>query len=108
MPQNSDVVLQHTDESSNVVDLTLWKDSPSLPGGYQLSSLPFLPPRQPTDDANYQQVDPKAAMTYDLTSFHRGFGQGEDREFGKSARYGYSDGVLAMFNGEVTLGYSQE
>ena len=108
MPQNSDVVLQHTDESSNIVDLTLWKDSPSLPGGYQLSSLPFLPPRQPTDDANYQQVDPKAAMTYDLTSFHRGFGQGEDREFGKSARYGYSDGVLAMFNGEITLGYSQE
>ena len=108
MPQNSDVVLQHTDESSNVVDLTLWKDSPSLPGGYQLSSLPFLPPRQPTDDANYQQVDPSASMTYDLTSFHRGFGQGEDREFGKSAQYGYSDGVLAMFNGEITLGYSQE
>jgi len=108
MPQNADVVLQHTDGSSNTVDLTLWKDSPSLAGGYQLSSLPFLPPRQPTDDANYQQVDPKAAMTYDLTSFHRGFGQGEDREFGKSARYGYSDGVLAMFNGEITLGYSQE
>ncbi len=75
MPQNADVVLQHTDGSSNTVDLTLWKDSPSLAGGYQLSSLPFLPPRQPTDDANYQQVDPKAAMTYDLTSFHRGFGQ---------------------------------
>ena len=47
-------------------------------------------------------------MTYDLTSFHRGFGQGEDRAFGKDAKYGYSDGVLANFEGEITLGYSQE
>ena len=108
MPQHTDVVLQNTDGSSNKVELTLWKDSPSVPGGYKLDSLAFLPPRQPTDDANYQQVDPKAAMTYDLTSFHRGFGQGEDKSFGKDARYGYSDGVLAQFNGELTLGYSQE
>ena len=108
MPQHTDVVLQNTDGSSNKVELTLWKDSPSVPGGYKLDSLAFLPPRQPTDDANYQQVDPKAAMTYDLTSFHRGFGQGEDKTFGKDARYGYSDGVLAQFNGELTLGYSQE
>ena len=108
MPQHSDIVLQNTDGSSNKVELTLWKDSPSVPGGYKLDSLAFLPPRQPTDDANYQQVDPKAAMTYDLTSFHRGFGQGEDKSFGKESRYGYSDGVLAQFNGELTLGYSQE
>lgn len=108
MPQHSDIILQNTDGSSNKVELTLWKDSPSVPGGYKLDSLAFLPPRQPTDDANYQQVDPKAAMTYDLTSFHRGFGQGEDKSFGKESRYGYSDGVLAQFNGELTLGYSQE
>ena len=108
MPQHTDVKLQHTDGSSNPVELTLWKDSPNLPNGYSLGSKPFLPPRQPTDDANYQQVDPNASMTYDLTSFHRGFGQGEDRAFGKDAKYGYSDGVLANFEGEITLGYSQE
>ena len=108
MPQHTDVKLQHTDGSSNPVELTLWKDSPNLPNGYSLGSKPFLPPRQPTDDANYQQVAPNASMTYDLTSFHRGFGQGEDRAFGKDAKYGYSDGVLANFEGEITLGYSQE
>ena len=57
MPQHSDIVLKNTDGSSNKVELTLWKDSPSVPGGYKLDSLAFLPPRQPTDDANYQQVD---------------------------------------------------
>ena len=63
MPQHTDVKLQNTDGSSNPVELTLWKDSPSLPGGYSLGNKAFLPPRQPTDDANYQQVDPNASMT---------------------------------------------
>ena len=102
MPQHTDIKLEHTDGSSNPVELTLWKDSPNLPGGYSLGNKAFLPPRQPTDDANYQQVDPNASMTYDLTSFHRGFGQGEDRSFGKDSKYGYSEGVLANFEGEIT------
>ena len=108
MAQHSDIVLQHTDGSSNTVELTLWKDSPTLTGGYQTGTLPFLPPRQPTDDANYQQIDPQLAMAYDVSSFHRGFGQGNDKEFGKEARYGYSDGVLAQFKDELTLGYQED
>ena len=108
MAQQSDVVLQNTDGSSNTVELTLWKDSPSMPGGYQTGTTPFLPPRQPTDDANYQQIDPQLAMAYDVSSFHRGFGQGNDKEFGNEARYGYSDGVLAQFRDELTLGYQQD
>ena len=43
MPQHTDVKLQHTDGSSNPVELTLWKDSPNLPNGYSLGSKPFLP-----------------------------------------------------------------
>ncbi len=108
MAQHTDIVIQHTDGSSNTVELTLWKDSPTLTGGYQTGTLPFLPPRQPTDDANYQQIDPQLAMAYDVSSFHRGFGQGNDKEFGKEARYGYSDGVLAQFKDELTLGYQED
>ena len=108
MAQHSDIVIQHTDGSSNVVELSLWKDSPELVGGYQTGTLPFLPPRQPTDDANYQQIDPQLAMAYDVSSFHRGFGQGDDKEFGKESRYGYSDGVLAQFKDELTLGYYED
>ena len=52
MAQQSDVVIQNTDGSTNVVELSLWKDSPTLPGGYQTGTTPFLPPRQPTDDSN--------------------------------------------------------
>jgi hypothetical protein len=44
MPQHSDIVLQNTDGSSNKVELTLWKDSPSVPGGYKLDSLAFTTP----------------------------------------------------------------
>ena len=108
MAQQSDIVIQNTDGSSNKVELTLYKDSPDLTGGYQTGTTPFLPPRQPTDDANYQQIDPQLAMAYDVSSFHRGFGQGNDKEFGKEARYGYSDGVLAQFKDELTLGYQED
>ena len=108
MAQQSDVVIQNTDGSTNVVELSLWKDSPTLPGGYQTGTTPFLPPRQPTDDSNYQQIDPSLAMAYDVSSFHRGFGQGNDKEFGNESRYGYSDGVLAQFRDELTLGYQED
>ena len=108
MAQQSDVVIQNTDGSTNVVELSLWKDSPNLPGGYQTGTTAFLPPRQPTDDANYQQIDPQLAMAYDVSSFHRGFGQGNDKEFGNESRYGYSDGVLAQFKDELTLGYYED
>lgn len=108
MPQHSDVVLSNTDGSSNKVELTLWKDSTALPQGYSTAVIPFLPGRQPTDDANYQQVDPKIGMTWDASNWVGGFGQDREEQFGASTRYGYSDGVLATFANELTLGYKEE
>jgi hypothetical protein len=107
MPQHSDVVLSNTDGSSNKVELTLWKDSTTLPQGYSTAVIPFLPGRQPTDDANYQQVDPKIGMTWDASNWVNGFGQGREEKFGQSGRYGYSNGVLATFANELVLGYRE-
>ena len=107
MPQQSDIILTNTDGTSNKVELTLWKDSPSVPQGYSSSIVPFLPARQPTDDANYQQVDPKIGVTWDASNWVNGFGQGREESFGQSGKYGYSDGVLATFANELVLGYRE-
>lgn len=108
MPQHADVILTNTDGSSNKVELSLWKDSTAIPQGYSSSVVPFLPARQPTDDANYQQVDPKVGMAWDSADWVNGFGLEREVDFGKSGRYGYSDGVLATFPNELVLGYKEE
>lgn len=105
---DADVILSHTDGSSNVVRLKLWRDSPNLPGGYASRVRPFLPERQPPGQANYQQVDPLAGLTWDMTTWHLGFGQGLETDFGRSARYGYSKGVLAISQGELVMGYLED
>jgi len=107
MPQQADVILTNTDGTSNKVELTLWKDSTSVSQGYSSAIIPFLPARQPTDDANYQQVDPKIGVTWDASNWVNGFGQGREEAFGQSGRYGYSDGVLATFANELVLGYRE-
>lgn len=104
MPGNSDIVLTHADGTSNRVELTL------APGGWSVETVSPAAPRQVEDAANYQQQSPDVGLTYDVQSWHRGFGEttaviGSDQSLN---RYGYSDGVLAMFNGELSLGYQED
>jgi hypothetical protein len=110
--RDAHVVLSHADGSSNVVNLTLWKDSPDLPGGWQSDFVSPATPRQAQDDANYQQQSPDDGLVYDESTFHRGFGQGRvvigTKEGLGGHRYGYSDGVLAMFRDEIGLGYQED
>ena len=111
-PYSSDIVLSKTDGSTNKVGLKLYRDAPNVPGGWRIDHVSPAPPRQVSDSANYQQQSPDIGLVLDQDSWHRGFGASTISRFGTAteanrarARYGYSDGVLAMFRGELTLGY---
>ena len=111
-PYSSDIVLSKTDGSSNLIGLKLHRDAPNVPGGWKIDHVSPAPPRQATDSANYQQQSPDIGLVLDQDSWHRGFGAANISRFGSAdeanrarARYGYSDGVLAMFRNELCLGY---
>tara|TARA_R110002012_G_scaffold184503_1_gene351046 strand:+ start:786 stop:3284 length:2499 start_codon:yes stop_codon:yes gene_type:complete len=111
-PYSSDIVLSKTDGSTNKIGLKLFRDAPNVPGGWKIDHVSPAPPRQVSDSANYQQQSPDIGLVLDQDSWHRGFGASTISRFGTAteanrarARYGYSDGVLAMFRGELTLGY---
>jgi len=112
---NADIVLSKTDGSSNKIGLTLYRNADSLPGGWQIDHVSPAPPRTVTDSANYQQQSPDIGLVLDQDSWHRGFGASFISRFGTAteanrarARYGYSEGVLAMFRGELCLGYLED
>ena len=113
--RNCDIVLSDIDGSTNAVEVNLWKDNPSLPGGFQTEYLSPAPPRQAGDSANYQQQSPDVGLVLDQDSWHRGFGETFIERFDTAssanrarAKYGYTEGVLAMFKGELALGYQEE
>ena len=113
MPANYDVKLTKTDGSSNEVQLVL--DRTEQTGGYAIAHQSPDPPRQATDSANYQQQSPDVVLVFDQDSWHRGFGQTTIERFDTAdtansarTRYAYSDGVLGMFKGELTMGYQED
>jgi hypothetical protein len=114
-PYSSDIVLSKTDGSTNKVGLKLYRDAPNVPGGWRIDHVSPAPPRQVSDSANYQQQSPDIGLVLDQDSWHRGFGASTISRFGTAteanrarARYGYSNGVLGMFRGELVLGYLQD
>ena len=105
-PYSSDIVLSKTDGSTNLLGLKLFRDAPNVPGGWRIDHVSPAPPRQASDSANYQQQSPDIGLVLDQDSWLRGFGASSISRFGTAtesnrarARYGYSDGVLAMFRG---------
>lgn len=106
---NGDLVLKHADGVSNVVPITLWRDSSRIAGGYSSQLVSIDPPRQSEGQANYAQVSPEIGLIWDQPSWHRTFGiaktrLGEPDQF----RYGYSDGVLAIFPDRLVMGWKQD
>ena len=113
--RNCDIVLSDIDGSTNAVEVNLWKDNPNLPGGFQTEYLSPAPPRQAGDSANYQQQSPDVGLVMDQDSWHRGFGETFIERFDTAssanrarAKYGYTEGVLPMFKGELALGYQED
>ena len=101
-----DVALSKTDGTTRV-ELTLRHQADGS-ASYKSGLTSFLPPRAPSGDASYQQVDPTVGLIWPMSSWHGGCLQDTDREFGQGHRYGYTDGVLAIFKNELSLGYQQE
>lgn len=100
------MALSKTDGTTRV-ELTLRHQADGT-ASYKSGLTSFLPPRAPSGDASYQQVDPTVGLIWPVSSWHGGCLQDTDREFGQGHRYGYTDGVLAIFKNELSLGYQQE
>ena len=69
-----DIVLKHTDGSSNVVGINLYKESPALNGGYQSEIIPLHPnadqSQTATQQNSYDDVNPNLDLVYE----HQGTG----------------------------------
>ena len=110
--RNAQITLTEADGSTSLVNLNLWAEAPNLPGGWRVEHITPDAPRIATDEANYQNLDPNFGLVYDTNSWHRGFGSDRVEGLGKDAlnryRYGYSEGVLASFSGQLVPGYQEE
>ena len=53
-----DITLSNTDGSTNLVGINLWRDNPSLPGGWAVEHVSPDAPVFRTDEANYQRQSP--------------------------------------------------
>ena len=102
-----DITLSNTDGSTNLVGINLWRDNPSLPGGWAVEHVSPDAPVFRTDEANYQRQSPDLGSVHDQISWHMGFGEGTCRG-GGCTRYGYTDGALAMFENEIMPSYQED
>jgi hypothetical protein len=108
-----DIVLKHTDGSSNVVGINLFKESPALNGGYQSEIIPLHPnadqSQTATQQNSYDDVNPNLDLVYEQTSWHRGVGQAQVQRRGiDDFRYASGDGVLSFFEGSLVSGYYED
>jgi len=108
-----DIVLKHTDGSSNVVGINLYKESPALKGGYISEVIPSQPlgdaAKSATQQNSYDDINPNLDLVYEQTSWHRGVGQAAVRRRGvDDFRYASGDGVLSFFEGSLVSGYYED
>jgi hypothetical protein len=108
-----DIVLKHTDGSSNVVGINIYKESPSVKGGYLSEIVPSYPSpgtTQPATQQNsYDDMNPNLDLVYEQTSWHKGIGQAQVARRGEDDfRYASGDGVLSFFEGSLVSGYYED
>lgn len=100
--KNADIVISGADGSSDLVRLKL------QPGSWVEEPItPTLPP-QPTGDINYSSRAPEFGRVYSQNNWTAGFGLARVQEHTSSHHYGYSNGVLCMFEGELVPGYLED
>lgn len=106
-----DIVLKHTDGSSNVVGINLYRESPALKGGYLSEIIPLHKDGdgdQPGQNS-YDDTSPNLDLVYEQTSWHKGVGQAAVRRRGEDDyRYASGDGVLSFFEGSLVSGYYED
>ena len=102
MPANADLILVNPDGTSNRVALTL------EPDGWSESFVSPTPAPDAVDDINYEAQNPDFGRVRDQSTWHLGFGEGLCKKLHDCKRYGYTDGILAMFEGELVPSYQED
>lgn len=98
---------QQTD-GPTAVELNVWHDAPGTPGGFSEETVSPTPAPTPTDGINYESQNPEYGRTFDQTSWVAGFGEGRVHTPSNEQHYGYSDGVLAMFEHQLVPSYRED
>lgn len=111
--RSHDVVLRNTDGSANEVGLNLFRESPTLQGGYLSQIIPYAPSdssKNPQSQQNsYDDTSPNLDLVHEQTSWHRGLGQAAVRRRGvDDYRYASTTGALSMFEGSLVTGYYED
>jgi len=105
--KNADITVANADGSTNKVRLSLWRDAPNRPGGWEEEIISPTPPPQPQGDVNYAAQSPEFGRVVSQNDWHLGFGASRFTDLVNFPKYGYTDGVLAMFDDELVLGYEE-
>ena len=105
--KNADITVANADGSTNKVRLSLWRDAPNRPGGWEEEIISPTPPPQPQGDVNYAAQSPEFGRVVSQNDWHLGFGASRFTDLVDLPKYGYTDGVLAMFDGELVPGYQE-
>ena len=106
--KNADIVLSNSDGSTNQVSLTLWRDDPARPGGWEDGAVPTTPVPQAQGESNYSSISPEFGRVYSQSDWTEGFGMAQVGDHAKNKSYGYTDGVLSMFEHELVPGYRED
>ena len=105
--KNADITVANADGSTNKVRLSLWRDAPNRPGGWEEEIISPTPPPQPQGDVNYAAQSPEFGRVVSQSDWHLGFGASRVTDLVNFPKYGYTDGVLAMFDDELVPGYQE-
>ena len=106
--KNADIVVSNADGSTNQVALTLWRDDPSRPGGWEDGPVPTTPVPLAQGESNYSSLSPEFGRVYSQSDWTEGFGMAQVEDHAKNKKYGYTDGVLAMFEHELVPSYKED
>ena len=105
--KNADITVANADGSTNKVRLSLWRDAPNRPGGWEEEIISPTPPPQPEGDVNYAAQSPEFGRVLSQNDWHLGFGAARFTDLVNFPKYGYTDGVLAMFDNELVPSYQE-
>jgi len=106
--QDADLILSNADGSTNLLKLNLWRDSPDMPGGWESEPLNPTPPPQEQGDSSYSTQSPEFGRVFAQSDWTGGFGEAKCLTPTSCDLYGYTDGVLAMFEGELVPSYLED
>ena len=105
--KNADITVANADGSTNKVRLSLWRDAPNRPGGWEEEIISPTPPPQPQGDVYYAAQSPEFGRVLSQNDWHLGFGAARFTDLVNFPKYGYTDGVLAMFDNELVPSYQE-